>query len=152
MFDNRLVLVTYCQDDVTVLRQACRMFRREFIHIGNIEVILEAITIASECNKVLRKQFMKPDTIGLIPTGGYSGNVNYSKKSLMCLVYREKTDGGSKILHGRNGREYRLPELPTLVRTVSFRRQGPCTNFSAVTTTAIRANPTVISLQLKGIP
>ena len=59
---------------------------------------MEAITIASSCNKVLGKQFLKPDTIGLIPTGGYSGNVNYSKKSLMWLVYKEKTDGGRKIL------------------------------------------------------
>jgi len=30
----------------------------------------------------------------------------------MWLVYREKTDGGRMILHGRNGREYRLPEIP----------------------------------------
>ena len=30
VFDNRLVLEQYCQDDVTVLRQACRVFRREF--------------------------------------------------------------------------------------------------------------------------
>ena len=104
VFDNRRVLETYCQDDVTVLRQACRVFRREFIQIGNIEVFLEAITIASSCNKVLRKQFLKPDTIGLIPTGGYSGSVSYSKKSLMWLVYRGKTDVGRKILHGRNER------------------------------------------------
>jgi len=59
------------------------VFRREFIQIGNIEVFLEDITIASACNKELRKQFLKPDTIGLISTGGYSGNINYSKKSLM---------------------------------------------------------------------
>jgi len=31
----------------------------------------------------------------------------------MWLVHRERTDG-CKILHGRNGREYRLPELPDL--------------------------------------
>jgi len=30
-FDNRHVLEQYCQDDVTVLRQACRVFRREFL-------------------------------------------------------------------------------------------------------------------------
>ena len=110
VFDNRRLLEAYCQDDVTVLRQACRVFRREFIQIGNIEVFLEAITIASACNKVLSKRFLKPDTIGLIPTGGYSCNVNYSRKALMWLVYR---DGGvRKIFHGRNGRQYRLPELP----------------------------------------
>jgi G:T-mismatch repair DNA endonuclease (very short patch repair protein) len=31
---------------------------------------------------------------------------------MMWLVYREQTDG-CLIRHGRNGREYRLPELPT---------------------------------------
>ena len=30
IFDNRRALETYCQDDVTVLREACRVFRREF--------------------------------------------------------------------------------------------------------------------------
>jgi len=84
------VLETYCQDDVTVLGQACRVFRREFIQIGNIDIFLEAITIASACNKLLRKRSLKPDTIGLIPTGGYSDNVNYSKKYLMSLVYKVK--------------------------------------------------------------
>ena len=56
VFDNRRVLEQYCQDDATVLRQACRKFRREFLEIGNIEVFLEALTIASACNKVLRKK------------------------------------------------------------------------------------------------
>jgi hypothetical protein len=35
VFDNRHVLEQYCHDDVTVLRQACQIFRREFIEIGN---------------------------------------------------------------------------------------------------------------------
>jgi len=39
------------------------------MHVGNIEVFLESVTIASTCNKVLRKRFLQPDTIGLIPTG-----------------------------------------------------------------------------------
>ena len=55
--DNRHVLGQYSQDDVTVLRHACRVFRREFLAIGNIEVFREALTIASACNKVLRKKF-----------------------------------------------------------------------------------------------
>jgi hypothetical protein len=62
---------------------------------------------------VLRKRFLKPGTIGLIPTWGYTGNVNYSKKALKWLVHREQTDG-CKILHGGNGREYRLPDVPNL--------------------------------------
>jgi hypothetical protein len=88
IFDNRRVLKDYCQADVTVLRQACQVFRREFIVIGNIEVFIETITIASACNNVLRRRFLKPNTIGLIPAGGYTGNVNYSKKAIMWHVYR----------------------------------------------------------------
>jgi len=40
VFDNRHVFVQYCQDDVTVLRQACQIFRRDFIEIGNVDVFL----------------------------------------------------------------------------------------------------------------
>ena len=52
-FDNRRVCELYCQDDVTVLRQAFCVFRREFLLIGNMEVFLDSLTIASGCNKVL---------------------------------------------------------------------------------------------------
>jgi hypothetical protein len=39
LFDNKRVLESYCQDDVTVLREACRVIIREFVAIGNTEVI-----------------------------------------------------------------------------------------------------------------
>jgi hypothetical protein len=54
VFDNRRVLEKYCQCDVKVLRQAYQIVRRDFVENGNIEVFLEAYTIASACNKVLR--------------------------------------------------------------------------------------------------
>jgi len=52
LFDNRRVLEQYCEDDVTVLRQACRVLRREFMQNGNIDVFIESITIASTFNNV----------------------------------------------------------------------------------------------------
>jgi hypothetical protein len=113
VFNNRQKLESYCQDDVTALRQACQVFRNEFMRDGNIDVFQEYITIASACNKVLRRLFLKPDTIGLIPTGGYTGNIIYSRKAMTWLVYGEQKDG-CRIQHGRNGREYRCPELPNL--------------------------------------
>jgi len=70
VFDNRRVFEKYCQDDLAVLRQACRVFRREFMQFGNIDVFIESINIASACNKLLRKRFLRRDTIGLIATGG----------------------------------------------------------------------------------
>jgi len=78
---------------------------------ANLDVFLESITIASGCNKVLRECFLQPDTIGIIPTGGYTCNKNYSKKAMMLLLHTEETDG-VKTMHGRNGREYKVPELP----------------------------------------
>ena len=100
VFDNRRVLEQYCQDDVTVLRQAYQLFRRDCMDVGNVDIFLESCTIASACNKVLRQRVLKPETVGRIPkSGGYSCNQNYSEKA--CT-----------IMHARNGREFRLPELP----------------------------------------
>ena len=70
IFDNRRVLESYCQEDFTIVREACRVFGRELMEIGNIKLFKEAIKIASACNNFLRKRFLYPDTIGLIPTGG----------------------------------------------------------------------------------
>jgi len=103
VFDNRRMLEQYCQGNLTVLRQACRVFRREFLEIGNIEVFLEALAIASACNKVLRKKILKPETKGLILPGVYSANRRYSKKALMVFLHMERTDG-CHIQHERNGR------------------------------------------------
>jgi hypothetical protein len=77
------------------------------MQVGNIDVFFES----SACNKMLRKRFLKPETIGLIPSGVYSCNRKYSKKALMWLLHMEETDGCT-IQHARNCREFRLPELP----------------------------------------
>jgi hypothetical protein len=57
------------------------------MQIGNIDVFVETITISSACNKVLRKKFLKPDTLGLIPAGGRIFNNKYSKKAMMWLLH-----------------------------------------------------------------
>jgi len=106
VFHNRRVL-----ESTVRTTRVCRVLRRELIQIVNIYVFLESVTITSAYNKVMRKRFLKSNTIGFIPSGGYSCNVNYSNKAIMLLVYREKTDGCT-IKHARNQHEYRLPELP----------------------------------------
>jgi len=69
------------------------VFRREYMQTRHIDVFVESITIASAGNKVLRKRFLNPDTIGLIPTVGYTCNNRYSKKAPMWLLHMEETDG-----------------------------------------------------------
>jgi hypothetical protein len=109
--DNKRVLESYCQDDVTVVRQSCHLFRREFLNIAKIDAFQESLTIASACNNLFRKLFLHPDSIGLIRPGDYIGSGLYSKKSITWMRYKEQTDGCS-VIHGRNIREVWLPELP----------------------------------------
>ena len=110
--DNKRSLESYCQSDVTVLRLACKTFSTLFRSIGNIEVFLESLSIASACNKMFRKNFLKPDTIGIIPPVRYTDGRMQSRKAMMWLVYEQNSEGNRRIRHGRNGKEYRLPELP----------------------------------------
>jgi len=54
---------------------------------------------------------MHTDTIGLIPSGGYTCSHNYSRKALIWLLHKEEIDM-VKIMHSRNGRDFRIPEVP----------------------------------------
>jgi len=59
-FDDRSILETYSQDDVTILRQACQLFRCEFLQIGHIDLFVEGITVASACDKFCASCFLSP--------------------------------------------------------------------------------------------
>ena len=111
VFENRKVLETYCQTNVIVMREACLMFRRHFLQIGNVAVFLGSMTIASACNKAFRKKFLQPDRIGIIPFGCSTYNRKHSKKTIALLILKERKEG-NRILHRRKGNERRLPDLP----------------------------------------
>jgi len=113
-FDNKRVLVNLLPRGRHPIKAGLSGFRREFMQIDHIDVFVEAITIASDFNKVLRKRFLMPETIGLFPTGVYTSNNMYRKKAMIWLMHTEKTDDVT-IKHGRNGREYSLPELPNFI-------------------------------------
>jgi hypothetical protein len=59
------------------------------------------------------KKILRPDTIGLIPPGGYTDNRRMSKKAMAWLKLEERKEG-KRILHGSNGKERELPELPVI--------------------------------------
>lgn len=61
----------YCNLDVTILRKADMKFRDNFLQLTHVDPLVNAITIASACNLEYRKNHLKPNTIGLIPPGGY---------------------------------------------------------------------------------
>jgi hypothetical protein len=146
VFNNRRMLEQYCQADVTVLRQACQIFRKDFMVVGNVDVFLESCTIASACNKLLRKRFLKPETIGLIPSGGYTCNRPYSKKALMWLLHVEETDGCS-IQHHETVGNFDYPNCHNIAWTDTVQTLRQSWSFTVVSGTDIPVYRFAISRQ-----
>lgn len=103
-FDMQRDLVEYCISDVDILTNACLKFREMFLRECNVDPFTEATTIASACNLVYRRNFLIPDTIGLIPKGGYRWRDNQSKLAVQWLVWEEER-GGINIQHAAKTKE-----------------------------------------------
>ncbi|XP_055374404.1 uncharacterized protein LOC129607410 [Condylostylus longicornis] len=83
-------IIEYCVNDVTILTQSCLKFREMFLKQCNVEPFLETTTIASACNLAFRRNFLKEDTISLIPKHGYRNSDNQSKVAIQWLVWEEE--------------------------------------------------------------
>ncbi|KAJ8911928.1 hypothetical protein NQ315_016269 [Exocentrus adspersus] len=103
-FDLRKELIEYCISDVEILTEACRKFRQQMLQTGNVCPFTEACTIASCCNKVFRRNFLKPRSMGIIPKGGYRYRDNQSSIAIQWLVWEEKQQN-IKIKHAARGKE-----------------------------------------------
>ncbi|KAJ8965523.1 hypothetical protein NQ317_019537, partial [Molorchus minor] len=106
-FDMQRDLVDYCISDVKILTAACLKFRQQLMETGGVCPFTEACTIASCCNKVFRRNFLKPNTIGIIPKGGYRWRDNQSKLAIRWLVWEEMQRSIS-ILHAAKQQEVRV--------------------------------------------
>ncbi len=70
-------LFDYCSSDVDIL--ACLSFRSLFMSITKrneqdtrVDPVAQCITLPSACHYVYRRNFMKSQSIGIIPTHGYN--------------------------------------------------------------------------------
>ena len=95
--------------DVEILRCACIQFQKIFLEVGETDPFIAACTIASACSYVLRKTFLVPNTIGIIPPTGYRRADKHSQKSIEWLLYCER-EIGREIVHAGRTREFRLLE------------------------------------------
>ena len=83
-------------------------FRESFLEIGRICPFTEATTIASACMKVIRKNFLKTNTVGILPARGYRFSDNQSVIAIQWLVWMER-ELNREIQHAGRCREIRLP-------------------------------------------
>ena len=73
VFDFTKEIISYCKNDVTILRRSCMAFRRMFIESGKVCPFEESTTIASACSRVYRKNFLRDKRISIIPRGAIGG-------------------------------------------------------------------------------
>lgn len=79
-------------------------FRQLMIEKTFVDPFMTSLTIASTCNKVYRKLFMKFNTIGVVPYKGYHRNDRQSTIALKWLKWVSHQNG-IHIMHARNGKE-----------------------------------------------
>ena len=57
---------------------------------------------------VFRKRFLKPETIGIVPNGGYRTNERQSMIAIKWLKWLCEKDTTLDIQHAKNGGEVRI--------------------------------------------
>nr|CAD2190267.1 unnamed protein product [Meloidogyne enterolobii] len=101
-FNLEEALASYCTNDVEILMAALIAFRNEFMEVSKreagqrpasakahegIDVLREAMTIASACMKHFRSNHLKVDHVGIVPERGYDNIENQSKMALKFLEW-----------------------------------------------------------------
>ncbi|KAK4883382.1 hypothetical protein RN001_006701 [Aquatica leii] len=109
VFNMNNEILKYCTMDVNILLKACLKFWQFFLVQNGVDCFQEATTIASACNLVFRRRYLKPNSIGLIPAGGYRLADKQSYIALKWLLWLEHSLGIS-IQHSAKAREHRLRE------------------------------------------
>ncbi|KAJ8019310.1 hypothetical protein HOLleu_42148 [Holothuria leucospilota] len=112
LFDFQKELVAYCISDVDILRRCCLKFRSLFMDITCKEIDNDVedekdegcITIASACNLVFRRNYMKPNSIAVFTNDKPK---SYSYAALEWLYYESK-QRGVYIEHAQNEGEEKI--------------------------------------------
>ncbi|XP_026290878.2 uncharacterized protein LOC113215459 [Frankliniella occidentalis] len=87
VFNFRQELLAYCISDVTILRQACHAFRQLFEQTAGFDPMFSCIALSRACMAAYRRNFLKQDTIGMVPPEGYHGRGKQSHMALQWLDY-----------------------------------------------------------------
>ena len=107
VFDFEKEIEEYCRSDVDILRRCCLQFKQLMEETCNLDPFKYCVTIASACNRVFRQNFLKENTIGLIPAQGYQPARKYSVMALQWSAWVHHQTG-DRILHALNGGEQQI--------------------------------------------
>ena len=108
IFDFKQEFLDYCWSDVQLLTEGCLQFRKIFIENSKkndqdtgIEPFHVAITIASLCNTLYRRNMMPENKLAIIPENGYNREQKTSNKCQLWLKYLSESKN-IFIQHSKN--------------------------------------------------
>ena len=105
-FDFQKEIQEYCWSDVQLLTQGCLKFRSINIQdTKGVDPFRVASTIASFCNYIFRRNFLKSNSIAIIPELGYNLNQRTSIKAQLWLKFNAESKG-IYIQHAKNEGEH----------------------------------------------
>ncbi|KAK3733444.1 hypothetical protein QZH41_018627 [Actinostola sp. cb2023] len=87
----------YCQQDVILLKRGVLEARRIFLDVTGFDPFVKCITLASACMWSYRYRFMPPNSIGIIPQGGYTPQDIQSLKAKKWLWRLEQQTPGLRL-------------------------------------------------------
>lgn len=89
VFNFQQELLAYCQSDVQLLKEGCQTFQRDFQERAGF-CPFKQMTIASACNRYLRRHCLDPDTIACEPPHGWGGrHTNQSVAAFQWLAWQD---------------------------------------------------------------
>jgi hypothetical protein len=93
VFNFQQEILIYCRSDVDILGRCCLEFRELFRDVTDIDSFEKCLTIASAGNLVFRTNFLKENTIAILPPHCYRLETKQSNIALKWLSYTaEKND------------------------------------------------------------
>ena len=104
VFDFQHEIFTYCRSDVDIICCCCLEFRKLFRDVTNIYPFKSCLAIASACNLVFRTNFLKENTIAILPSHGYHPKIKQFNMALKWLSFIVEKDD-IYIQHKQNGGE-----------------------------------------------
>jgi hypothetical protein len=104
-FNFRKEIVSYCSNDVTVLRLCAMKFREQFISATKIDPFTK-VTISAACRAYFTTYLMRENTIAMISANGFNPNRKTSLEATEWFEYLNNR--GADIEHGRNGSERKV--------------------------------------------
>ena len=105
VFDMAKEITKYCRSDVDILRRGCIQFQQLFKTTTGVDPFAACITIASACNLVFRRNFLKPDTIAIFPQKRHIETQSVIALKWLSYVSQENN---IRIQHAKNGGEFRI--------------------------------------------